>query len=66
MENRQVPVEDDDVVAVGGGLLQGHAAVAGHVDGHALPAQAPGDGVGQRLFVFHHQHAHGAMVPSAA
>ena len=28
--------------------------------------QAAGDGVGQRLFVFHHQYAHGAIVPALA
>ncbi len=66
MDDREIPVEDHDVVAVGGRLLQRDATVAGHVDGHPLPAQAAGDGVGQGVFVFHDQHAHGAMVPSTA
>ena len=65
MDDRQVPVQDDHVVAVGGGLLQRHAPIGRDVDGHPLPAQAAGDGVGQGLLVFHHEHTHGAMVPAA-
>ena len=57
------------ILAATGGIalvLVAGLAVTGHVDGHALPAQAAGDGVGQGLFVFHDQHSHGAMVPASA
>jgi hypothetical protein len=60
VDDRQIPVEDHDVVAIGGRLLQRDAAVAGHVDRHPLPPQTAGDGIGQGIFVFHNQYAHGA------
>ena len=58
MDDGQVAVEHHDVVAVDGDPIEGGAAVVGDVDGHRLPAQATGDGVGQYLLVLDHQHSH--------
>jgi hypothetical protein len=63
VHRRQVAVEDDHVVGGHGDAIKGAGAVVGHVDGHRLPAQTPGDGVGQHLLVLHHQHSH--LVPHA-
>ena len=46
MDAGQVAVEDDHVVAVVAGQAEGGGPVVGDVDGHALAAQAAGDGVG--------------------
>jgi hypothetical protein len=54
----QVTVQYDDVVVVHAGPFEGAVAVEGHVDGHGLPTQASGDGLGQHPFVLDHKHAH--------
>ena len=62
----QVAVEDDDVVVVLAGQAQGGGPVVGDVDGHALAAQAAGDGVGHDPPVFHHEQSHGGIVACGA
>jgi hypothetical protein len=59
----QIPVEDHHVVVVDVEALQGLVAVVGDIDGHRVPPQPGGDGVGQQPFVLHHQHPHPAIVP---
>ena len=58
VELGQVAVEDDDVVGDDARLDQRGCAVVGDVDGHALAAQAAGDGAGQPAFVFGDEHSH--------
>jgi hypothetical protein len=55
---RQVPVEDDHVVAGAGRALQGGRAVVDHVDGETGVTQALADPVSQRNMILHDQHPH--------
>ena len=59
MQARQVPVQDDDVVAAGQGPLQPSRAIERDVDGHLGLAQADGDSLGHLPVIFDHQHPHG-------
>jgi hypothetical protein len=61
--DRQVAVEDDDVVVVDRQPLERGITVVGDVDGHRVAAQAHRDRVGKQPFVFHHQNAHLPIMP---
>ena len=65
MDAGQVTVQDDDVVLIDQGLLDGGRAVVGHVRSDALVAQAVGDVVGQFGLIFDHEHPHAAIVHQA-
>ena len=54
----EVAVEDHHVVPVGAGLVQTVQAVGGHIDRHALVAQAVRDPIGQQRLVLDQQHPH--------
>ena len=58
VELGQVAVEHDDVIGDDAGLDQRGRAVVGDVDGHALAAQAAGNGAGQAALVFGDQDSH--------
>ena len=62
MHPRQVPVQDDDVVAGERGDLHGRLAVVGDVDRQALVPQAFRDAVGQHLLIFNYQYPHVSIV----
>src|SRR5437868_6610254 len=55
---RRAAIEHHHVVPGDRGLLVDAVPVVGDVDLHALPAQPPGQGVGQRPLVLHDQHPH--------
>jgi hypothetical protein len=65
-DDRQVAVEHHHVVVVDRQPLEGGVAVVGHVDGHGVPAQATGDGVGQQPLVLHDQHPHPVIMDGGA
>jgi hypothetical protein len=63
--HRQHDIEDDDVVLVDGGLVEGLFAVAGDIDGIGLFAEAFGDKSGDPGLVFNQQNPH-AERPSSS
>ena len=58
VHERQVAVEDDDVIGIDGGLGQRRFAIEHDVDGETVVPQAPRDRVRQPLFVFDEENAH--------
>ena len=62
---RHRDVEADQVVGVDADLVERLVAVVGDVDGVALAAQAPGQGIGQVDLVFDHQQAHAPQATTA-
>ncbi|GGO54812.1 hypothetical protein GCM10012287_44630 [Streptomyces daqingensis] len=58
MYEREVAVEDDDVVVVDVDAFEGRRAVVDHVHGHGLPAEPCGHGIGQQLLVLDDEYAH--------
>jgi hypothetical protein len=54
----QVTVEDDHVVASRDRTVECLLPVERDVDGHALAAQADGDGLGELHLVLGYQHSH--------
>ena len=63
VQARKVTVEDNDVIAVDGGVRHRIAPVQDDVDRHALAPQARGDGLGQPFVVLHNEHSHEIPFP---
>jgi hypothetical protein len=58
MDAGKSSIEDDDVVAVDRGLIEGIGAIEADVDGHSLLAEAPRHEFSQLNFVFDHEYSH--------
>ena len=58
MDDRQITVEEHDVVLDGLDPLERGRAVVDDVDGHALTPQAARDRVGELSFVFDEEYTH--------
>ena len=65
MQERQVAVQDDHVIAVDGRVGERVAPVEDQVDGHALPAQPLGQGGRQAFVIFGHQYPHIVLLVTA-
>ncbi|OLB82132.1 MAG: hypothetical protein AUI14_01110 [Actinobacteria bacterium 13_2_20CM_2_71_6] len=61
----QVPVEHHHVVPGDEGHLVPARPVVRDIDGHAFPAQPPGDRLGQIALVLHHQDPHARLPVSS-
>ncbi|GAA0961454.1 hypothetical protein Vau01_044210 [Virgisporangium aurantiacum] len=62
MQHRQVAIEHDHVVTGDAGALQGGITVESDIDGHTLPPQNHGHGVGQFDVILDQQHPHDRTV----
>ncbi|GGW12389.1 hypothetical protein GCM10010230_67660 [Streptomyces narbonensis] len=63
MDEREVAVEDDDVVVVHPDALKGRGAVVHDVDCHGLPAQSGGHRIGEQLLVLDDEYTHVVVLP---
>lgn len=63
MDQREIPVQDHDVVVVDPDAFEGRRSVVDDVDGHGLPAQSGGHRIGEQLLVLDDEYAHGAVLP---
>jgi hypothetical protein len=59
---REHHIQDEEIVLVDRGQVDGLVAIGGDIDGVGLLAQAPGDEAGDPGFVLHQQNAHAVSI----